>query len=183
MNKMEPIIVKPSRWKWGFPVLLAIPMIGLPIYILVHLREAHEIAFGIFALFFFGSIGVMAAWETIRALPRIVIDDDGVGGRFIGGGFIGVNRISWDDIIAARVIEEHFVLIPVILENTAKYLALDVKNSADGKYRPARKYWSAMARRDKRYKYAFVVTYTKLNDEQMQEVVDTINRHARGKRD
>ena len=131
-------------------------------------------------LVIFGWAMLYGGWEAIFALPRIIVDDEGVGGRFVGGGFVGVKRIAWDDIVRARLYQ--IESSSQYATHVRKYLVLDV-NNADGKYRPARKYWSAMARRDANLKYAFYISKAKLSDKQAREIAEVIIRNARGKRD
>ncbi len=135
MNNELPIVVKPARWLWGARCFFAAMLFAVCVYYLFFATpEGYDSPGGkVFITIMTVLLGFAAlktGWECI-APPVAIIDEDGIGGRFIGGGFVGTTRIAWDDITGARIVK-------------GAYLVLDVNNSGD-KYRPENKRRSAFA--------------------------------------
>ena len=168
---MEPIVVKPSRWKWGAATLAMALMFFMGIAFLILPDESFSPPAPHIFILMGGLLGPLSAWETIRALPRLIIDDEGVSGRHV----FRVKRITWDDIITARVKNVY-----VGIYGSYKHIYVDV-NNADGKYH-SKGEKSPRENKDI-FTCVFPVHLAKLNDRQAQEIVDIINRRARGRRD
>jgi len=129
--------------------------------------------FGFYLLIAFAGVTALFSWRNCIVAPlRMIIDEDGVGGRFYGGGFVGKKRIAWSDITGARFVKRY------VNRQTRKYVVLDVNNTGN-KYRPARKLLSAITKRD--YAFAFDITNSKLSEWQADEIVAVIKNHAKAK--
>ncbi len=141
MNNALPIIVKTPRWFRGLQHLLLTGALAAHVhyyYLVVsapELYDAHRsYVFESFMAVILGILVLLPVWESFA--PRIVIiDEDGIGGRFVGGGFVGAKKIAWEDITGARLVKMTFMF---------SYMVLDVNNTG-GKYRPKHKRQSAFA--------------------------------------
>ncbi|HWS55447.1 MAG TPA: STM3941 family protein [Pyrinomonadaceae bacterium] len=111
---MEKLTIKSSRWKH---VLLLIASVGFVVAGVAMLAKGNW--FGWVAIIFFGSGIPIFIWQIMDARPRLVIDERGVADRTLG-----VGRIDWGDIVAARVMSiSGNDFISLELRDPEKYLS------------------------------------------------------------
>ncbi|MGI9338539.1 MAG: hypothetical protein ACR2P4_08535, partial [Gammaproteobacteria bacterium] len=183
MNNELPIVVKPSRFVWGVWALIWAGVLVTLVNSSLDTAPTGREKWLIYAIAaFFGGMALKAGWHWIFLPPRIIIDEDGVGGRFVGGGFVGTTRIAWDDIIGAQFIKQYGVMDK---HSSKQLIVLDVNNTG-GRYRPARKLLRLFSAMLKKYlpgketpAFAFDVTNSELNDRQAKEIVAVINNRAK----
>ena len=132
--------------------------------------EPSQVTAGSIGLPFLVIAGLYAGWETIHALPRLIIDDEGVGHRLIGS---RAEKFSWGDIIEAETICERGM-------SFEKRRAIFMNVNNDGKYYKG-KIFSNLNRKPV-LTIRIGLTMTKLNDEQVREIGEVINSRARGKK-
>lgn len=148
MDKTLPIVVKPSRLGRGVGALVSA---AIAVFMFDKSATVEPEALKWLVYFFVAILGVASLFFGRECIfgtsPRVIIDEDGVGGCFVGGDFVGLKRIAWDDIIGARVsVQSELDLEGKFRRPTIK-LVLDVDNK-DGKYYRANGRNSPKAGRD-----------------------------------
>lgn len=188
MNTELPIIVKPSRWAWGFWFVLWGIFFVVAYFLAAEASESarfewwgRAIIYAIAALVGFTSLH--AGWNFLVAPVRMIIDESGIGGRFARG-LIGAKRIAWEDINMAFYVDEYNFFTRM----TYSFIIVYVDNTG-GKY-PVRKFahwwslialWEKLILWDENNNFVFNITNSKLDSEQAKAIVAIINNRAKGK--
>ncbi len=185
MNNTLPIVVLPSRWVWGFWALIW--AVFFTPFAYLALTVAPGVEYKLLMCAIAAPLGfelLQAARNCLFAPPRMIIDESGVGGRFVSGGFGGAKRVAWEDIIMAHYVEEHSFLTKQIYF----FIILKVDNTG-GKYPVGKfaRWWSLIAWWEKFLlwgddsAFAFNITDSKLSEWRAKEIVEIINRRAKAK--
>ncbi len=194
MNNTLPIVVLPSRGRWALlAVMLSVGVVaGVCLLALGWIPgETKWENFGFYAAIAIAAFAAPFAWRNcIAAPPRMIIDEDGVGGRFIGGGFVGTTRIAWDDITGARFWQMHHYTMGFQGAVVRRVLCLDVNND-NRKYIPVRRFLHKLRSFEAKVEkyipivkgsaFSFNITHSELNEKQAEEIVAVINKLAKGK--
>lgn len=114
---MEEIVIKPSRWKYGFFLAFALGFVAIG-WMMIHDASSAVRIKGWFVLAVFGPCVPLFAFAFFDRRPRLVFDAHGVFDRTLW-----VGTIAWSDIVdadLARLGGGHFIRL--MLKDESVYL-------------------------------------------------------------
>jgi hypothetical protein len=95
---MDQVVVKNSRLRYVFLLLIAIGFVVAGIFIVLGANGAGDALLGWVTIIFFGAGIPLFAWQLYDSRPRLIIDEQGILDRTLG-----VGRIPWSEITSAHV--------------------------------------------------------------------------------